>query len=69
MPRKRRKEVAEELKRPARYADRTPKWLKELLDEEDKYWQAPKRVQLQFSKKDADKERQRHEAFKRRQRR
>lgn len=65
MPRKTRKEVAEEIKRPARYDDSKPRWLKKLREEDEVRWQPPKRIYLQFSEKDSEKEDERREAIQR----
>lgn len=74
MPRKRRRQVHGETKKPTRYDDKTPRWMQDLAEEaeeladivpERKRWQAPGRIFLQFSEKDKEKERQRREAIQR----
>lgn len=75
MPRKRRNDISGEPKKPTRYADAAPRWIRELIEEaeelaeavpEEKKWQTPKRVYLQFSKKDAEKEEQRNAVIRKR---
>lgn len=74
MPRKRRKEISGELKKPARYNDSKPQWMRALAEEaeelaglvpQERRWQLPKRIYLQFSDKDARKEAQRYAAIQR----
>ncbi|MCH4828078.1 hypothetical protein [Planococcus halocryophilus] len=74
MPRKRRNEVNGAPKKPARYDDATPHWIRALVEEVEEIadaipgerrWQTPKHVYLQFSEKDEVKERKRNAVIQR----
>lgn len=76
MPRKTRKSIEQTLAKPqvTRYSDAAPQWIRNLIGEveeladllpDKREWRAPKRVKIQFSEKDADKEEQRYAAIQR----
>lgn len=65
MPRKRRKDINGEAKKPTRYDDAAALWIRKIAEEveeladavpREQRWQTPKYVHLQFSEKDAEKE-------------
>lgn len=65
MPRKRRNDICGEPKKPTRFADAAPRWIRELIEEaeelaeavpREKKWKTPTHVYLQFSEKVAEKE-------------